>query len=59
MKIIMAEGDHITDVLGQKRRKNVKDTNSVDIDVRKKTRGQVQDPTSTKVEADDQPRRTQ
>lgn len=59
LKLIMAKGDHITDVLGQKRRKNVKDTNSVDIDVRKKTRGQVQDPTSTKVEADDQPRRTQ
>ena len=49
----MAKGDHITDVLGQKWRKNVKDTNSVDIDVRKKIRGQVQDPTSTKAEADD------
>ncbi|KAK9998304.1 hypothetical protein SO802_017907 [Lithocarpus litseifolius] len=43
LKIIMAEGDPITEVVGRKQRKNVEETNSFDIDVRKKTRGQKKD----------------
>ena len=47
--------DQIDGIVGQKRYKTVEETKHENNEGRKKTRGQVQDPTCTTAEAGDQP----